>query len=134
MDPGCFPRAIFLYLLGMRVEGRGTSEDLFEKNRETEDEMRFEELIAWQKARQLTKKVYGLTRKADFSRDFCLVSQIQRASVSIMSNIAEGHERDGSSEFYRFLHMAKASCAEVRSHLYVAFDADYLTTEEFNTL
>src|SRR6266700_7335748 len=96
--------------------------------------MKFEELIAWQKARQLTKKVYELTRQANFSRDFGLVSQIQRASVSIMSNIAEGHERDGSSEFYRFLHMAKASCAEVRSHLYVAFDTGYLTTEEFNFL
>ncbi len=96
--------------------------------------MKFEELIAWQKARQLTKKVYELTRKANFSRDFGLVSQIQRASVSIMSNIAEGHERDGSSEFYRFLHMAKASCAEVRSQLYVAFDTGYLTTEEFNFL
>ena len=96
--------------------------------------MRFEDLIAWQKARQLAKNVYQVTRKASFSKDFGLVSQIQKASVSIMSNIAEGHERDGSAEFYRFLHIAKASCAEVRSQLYSAHDAGYLTQEEFGAL
>jgi four helix bundle protein len=96
--------------------------------------MRFEDLIAWQKSRQLTKRVYEMTRKISFSRDYGLVSQIQRASVSIMSNIAEGHERDGAAEFHRFLHVAKASCAEVRSQLYIAFDAGYLTSDEFSSL
>ena len=96
--------------------------------------MKFEELIAWQKARQLTKEIYRTTRKVDFSRDFGLVSQIQRATVSIMSNIAEGHERDGSAEFHRFLHMAKGSCAEVRSQLYVALDIGYIENQEFELL
>ena len=96
--------------------------------------MRFEDLIAWQKARVLTKEIYQLTRKADFSRDFGLASQIQRAAVSIMSNIAEGHERDGSVEFHRFLHMAKGSCAEVRSQLYIALDATYLERKEFDSI
>ena len=96
--------------------------------------MKFEELIAWQKARRLTNEIYQATRKIEFSRDFGLTSQIQRAGVSIMSNIAEGHERDGAAEFYRFLHMAKGSCAEVRSQLYVALDAGYPQKMEFESL
>jgi four helix bundle protein len=96
--------------------------------------MRFMELIAWQKARSLTKEVYRATQNNGFRHDFGLTSQIQRAAVSVMSNIAEGHERDGSAEFHRFLHMAKGSCAEVRSQLYVAYDAGYLAKVEFDSL
>jgi len=93
---------------------------------------RFEDLIAWQKARQLATSVYELTRKTTFARDFGLSSQIQRASVSIMSNIAEGFERHRRTEFHQFLSVAKASCAEVRSLLYVARDIDYINDSEFD--
>lgn len=83
---------------------------------------RFEELIAWQKARELTKAVYRITKQGAFAKDFGLSSQIQRAAVSVMSNIAEGFERHRRTEFHQFLSTAKASCAEVRSQLYVAYD------------
>lgn len=92
---------------------------------------RFEDLIAWQKARMLTREVYTITRGGSFAKDLPLISQIRRASVSIMSNIAEGFERTGKGEFPHFLSTAKASCGEVRSHLYVALDAGYLSQESF---
>ena len=92
---------------------------------------RFEDLVAWQKARELTRDIYLATTVGRFSRDFGLASQIQRSSVSIMANIAEGFERKRGGEFHQFLSVAKASCAEVRSHLYVAADIGYLTQEQF---
>ena len=95
---------------------------------------RFEDLIAWQKARELTRKIYEVTRHGAFTKDFGLRGQIQRASVSVMSNIAEGFERGGRNEFHQFLSTAKASCAEVRSQLYVALDVGYLTLPTFKTL
>lgn len=95
---------------------------------------RFEELIAWQKARVLTREVYLATQKGQFARDYGLANQIQRAAVSIMSNIAEGFERTHRKEFHQFLLVAKASCAEMRSQLYVAFDVGYLTQQEFERL
>jgi len=95
---------------------------------------RFEDLIAWQKARELTKRIYEVTRQGDFAKDFGLKDQIQRAAVSIMSNIAEGFERGGRAEFHQFLSTAKASCAEVRSQLYVALDAEYLSQSAFDQL
>jgi four helix bundle protein len=95
---------------------------------------RFEELIAWQKARVLTRDVYKATGTGDFSRDFGLKDQIRRAAVSIMSNIAEGFERGRPSEFHQFLSIAKASCAELRAQLYVALDADYITDDLFHEL
>ena len=73
---------------------------------------RFEDLIAWQKARELTKEIYIITRQGDFAKDYGLRGQIQRAAVSIMSNVAEGFERGGRGEFQQFLSIAKASCAE----------------------
>lgn len=87
---------------------------------------RFEDLIAWQKARKLTSDIYRLTRIVPFASDFGLSNQIRRATVSIMSNIAEGFERWGGGEFQHFLSTAKASCAEVRCQLYIALDAGYL--------
>ena len=81
---------------------------------------KFEDLIAWQKARELTRNIYQVTTQGNFSRDFWLRDQIRRASVSIMSNIAEGFERAGRSEFHQFLVIAKGSCAELRSQLYVS--------------
>ncbi len=95
---------------------------------------RFEDFIAWQKARSLAAGVYGVTSEGKFARDFGLKDQIQRAAVSIMSNIAEGFERGRATEFHQFLSVAKASCAELRSQLYIALDAGYITEEAFNRL
>jgi four helix bundle protein len=95
---------------------------------------RFEELIAWQKARELTREVYRVTPEGAFAKDFGLAGQIQRATVSVMSNIAEGFERGGRGEFHQFLSAAKASCTEVRSQLYVAFDVGYLDQPTFARL
>ena len=92
---------------------------------------KFEDLIAWQKARQLTKRIYGITKSGEFSRDYGLKEQIRRPSVSIMSNIAEGFERGGRSEFHQFLVIAKGSCAELRSQLYVALDVEYFDLTVF---
>ena len=83
---------------------------------------RFEDIEAWQLARQLTHKVYGLTRKAKFSRDFGLRGQIQDAAGSSMHNIAEGFDSETNPEFVRFLRYAKRSCTEIQSELYVAMD------------
>ncbi len=94
----------------------------------------FEDLVAGQKARVLTKRIYAATRQPAFSKDFGLRDQIQRASVSIMANIAEGFERHGLKEFHQFLSIAKGSCAEVRAHLYVALDAGYLSESEFSEI
>ncbi len=95
---------------------------------------RFEDLIAWQKARVLTKSIYDVTNQGRLGRDYGLANQIQRASVSIMSNIAEGFERHSRGEFHQFLSIAKASCAELRSELYVALDAGYIDEANFNRL
>lgn len=95
---------------------------------------RFEDIVAWQKARLLTRDIYFVTRQGAFAKDFGLSNQIQRASVSIMSNIAEGFERFGAGERLQLINTAKASCAEVRSQLYVALDVGYLSQEEFDVL
>lgn len=95
---------------------------------------KFEDLIAWQKARELTKASYQLTSNGLFSKDFGFRDQIRRAVVSVMSNIAEGFERGSMNEFHQFLVIAKASCAEVRSQLYVALDAGYINEPAFQTL
>jgi four helix bundle protein len=95
---------------------------------------RFEDLVAWQKARQLTKAIYAATQQANFTEDFGLTGQIQRAAVSIMSNIAEGFERGSNPDFHRFLVIAKASSAEVRSQLYVALDIGYINQTQFDHL
>jgi len=95
---------------------------------------RFEDLFAWRKARELSADIYRITKGADFSRDFGLRDQIRRAAVSVMSNIAEGFERGSSSEFHQFLTIAKASCGEVRSQLYVASDAGYMDEPAFRAL
>ncbi|WP_373527505.1 four helix bundle protein [Nostoc sp.] len=95
---------------------------------------RFEDLIAWQKARILTKDIYQVTQQGAFARDFGLSGQIQRAAVSIMSNIAEGFERTYLGEFHQFLSIAKSSCAEVRSQLYIALDVGYIDQIKFNKL
>ena len=87
---------------------------------------RFEDLLVWQKARELTRVIYELTKAPAFNRDFGLRDQMRRAAVSVMSNIAEGYEREGDTEFGHFLSLAKGSCGEVRSQLYVARDQGYI--------
>jgi four helix bundle protein len=94
----------------------------------------FEELEIWKEARRLTQEIYRLTRDPKFSKDFGLSSQIQRAAISIMSNIAEGFERGGNQEFTQFLYVAKASCGEMRSQLYVALDQGYVDQKVADSL
>lgn len=95
---------------------------------------RFEDLIAWQKSRALTARVYQVTREGRFARDFGLANQIQRASVSVMANIAEGFERNRLTEFARYLEISRGSAAEVLSHLYVAKDVGHLDEENWQEL
>ncbi|HEY2083731.1 MAG TPA: four helix bundle protein [Verrucomicrobiae bacterium] len=95
---------------------------------------RFEDMLSWQKAREITKHVYSISKQGEFARDFELRGQMRSASVSIMSNIAEGFERGGDKELIQFLSTAKGSCGEVRSQLYVALDQSYITPVEFDNL
>ncbi len=95
---------------------------------------RFEDMEAWQKARELARKVYELSNEGAFSRDFELRGQIRRAAVSVMSNIAEGYERGGDAEFRRFLAIAKGSAGEVKAQLYVALDAGFISKPRFDQL
>src|SRR5947208_11106120 len=95
---------------------------------------KFEDFIAWQKARSLTREIYKITNLPAFSRDFGLKDQIRRAAVSIMSNIAESFERGRPSEFHQFLSIAKGSCAELRSQLYIALDVEYIPQTRFREL
>jgi four helix bundle protein len=95
---------------------------------------RFEDLIAWQKARSLVREIYRISRKQQFSRDFALRDQIRKAAISIPSNISEGFERYRRTEFHQFLSIAKASCAEVRTQLYLAFDVGYIDAETLATV
>ena len=95
---------------------------------------KFEDLIAWQKARKFTASVYKITSDSKFSKDYGLTDQLRRTTVSIMANIAEGFERRSRPDFHRFLLIAKASCAEARSHLYVSFDCKYINETIFQIL
>jgi four helix bundle protein len=94
---------------------------------------RFEDIEAWQEARKLVKIVYEVIRKShEFKKDFRLVNQVQDATVSAMSNIAEGFSRKGNKEFIQFLFISKSSAAEVQSQFYVAIDQGYINQEDFN--
>ena len=86
----------------------------------------FEDLEIWKAACGLTREVYDLSKEPKFSKDFGLRDQMRRAAVSIMSNIAEGYERGGNQEFVQYLYIAKGSCGEIRSQLYVALDQEYV--------
>jgi four helix bundle protein len=92
---------------------------------------KFEEILAWEKAKELTLKIYKIFEN---SRDFGFKDQIQRSSVSIMNNIAEGFERSGNKEFKHFLFVAKGSCGEVRSMLYLAIELKYINESKFKEL
>ena len=92
---------------------------------------RFEDIEAWQLARELARKVYDLKKKTEFARDFGLRGQIRDAAGSSMHNIAEGFDSETNPEFVRFLRYAKRSCTEVQSELYMALDQQYITDAEF---
>ena len=95
---------------------------------------RFEDIKAWQKAREATKIIYQVTSEGRFAKDYGLRDQTQRASVSIMANIAEGYGRRSDKEFANFLNFAHGSVAETQSHLYVALDVGYIDQNSFTNL
>lgn len=95
---------------------------------------RVEEIEAWQTARELAKMIYSINEEGKIARDFGLKEQLRRASVSVMSNVAEGFESKTQALFIRYLGIAKASAGEVRSQLYVARDVGYLTEQQFSNL
>lgn len=95
---------------------------------------RFEDIEAWQIGRDLCRLVYDAVKKERFSKDYGLKDQICRASVSVMSNIAEGFDSGSRAEFARFLAYAQRSCSELQSEIYVALDQDYVTMEEFDLI
>ena len=95
---------------------------------------KFEDIVAWQKARDINREIYRETTNGEFYKDFDLRSQIRRASISIMAYIAEGFGRRTDKDFANFLNIAHGSAYEVQSHLYVALDLGYLSNERFSVL
>ena len=94
---------------------------------------KFEDLIAWQEARALVKSVYKLTSDGTFAKDFGMRDQIQRAAVSVMTNIAEGFDCESTAEFARFLGIARCSAVEVQSLLYAALDVEHIEQDVFKS-
>jgi four helix bundle protein len=94
----------------------------------------FEDLKIWQIAKQLTLKIYAAADVQKYHKDYPLVDQTRRAAVSVMANIAEGFERENNKEFIQYLYIAKGSCGELRSHLWIAQELMFLTEVEGKTL
>ncbi|MCL4364237.1 four helix bundle protein [Patescibacteria group bacterium] len=94
----------------------------------------FEDLEIWKSSLKITRDIYDLTAKRDFSHDFELKNQLKRAVISISSNIVEGFEKNNNNEFIRFLKIAKGSSGEVRNQLYIALNVKLITQEEFETV
>ena len=92
---------------------------------------RFEDIRAWQQARELSNLVYDLTEQGKFAKDFRLRDQIQGATGSIMHNIAEGFDDGSDTEFIHFLKYARRSASEVQSEIYLALDRKYVSAEDF---
>lgn len=92
---------------------------------------RFEEIIAWQKSKELVTECYSIFGTL---RDYSFRDQILRAALSIMNNIAEGYERKGEKQFSHFLYISKGSCGEVKSMLYLALELKYISDEQFQRL
>src|SRR5262249_52456785 len=114
-------------------KSEGCNRDQLSRGDDLSTISKFEEIESWKAARELTKTVYKATSSGPFSKDFALRDQIRRSTISIMSNIAEGFERDGDKEFIQFLSVAKGSCGEARAQLYVALNQCYLTETEFQS-
>lgn len=93
---------------------------------------KIEDLIIWQESRALVKRIFEMTSRDQFSREFFLKDQIKRCSVSVMSNIAEGYGRGGNKEFVQFLYIANGSLNELKSQLYISFDFNLISEEELN--
>ena len=94
----------------------------------------FEEIEAWEKARELKKKFYEISKKNDFNQDWSLKDQIRRAAISVMSNIVEGFDSGFNAEFVKFLNMSRRSASEVQNHLYIALDQNYINNNEFKVV
>ncbi len=95
---------------------------------------RFYDLEAWKKARKLNLEIYKMTRAGNFKKDFVLVDQVRRASVSIMANLAEGFGRKGNKEFLQFISIAEGSLCELQSHLFISLDVEYISEELFKKI
>jgi len=95
---------------------------------------RFENIDAWQAARELTRMVYVVSTQGSFARDYRLRDQIQGSAISVMSNIAEGFDAGGDAEFIRFLGYARRSASELQSQLYIALDQDYIDQQQFDSI
>jgi four helix bundle protein len=95
---------------------------------------RFEDLKIWKLSLKITKDIYDLTNRKEFSKDFSLRDQIRRAIISVSSNIVEGFEKNNNNEFIRFLKIAKGSVGEVRNQLYIALAVNYITEQEFDKI
>lgn len=95
---------------------------------------KFEDLIAWQKSKAFAVKIYSVTEEGKFSKDYGLRDQIRRASISIVSNIAEGFERKGNKEFLQFLFYSLGSIAEVKTQLIISFELNYISKEKYDEL
>ncbi|NAS89254.1 four helix bundle protein [ANME-1 cluster archaeon AG-394-G21] len=95
---------------------------------------RFEDIQAWQQARELSKEIYRVTNNEPFTKDYSLKDKIRRASTSIMLNIAEGFARRSTNEFKQFLYIAHGSAPEVQSALYITLDQNYISDREFHAL
>ena len=94
----------------------------------------FKDLRVWQGAKELSVEIYTLTSTGKFTKDFGLREQIQRASISIPSNIAEGYERNSNKDFIRFLLIAKGSLSELRTQLEIAYEIGYIKKDKFESL
>ena len=94
----------------------------------------FEDIQAWQEARELTRMVYRVSTRGAFAKDYRLRDQIQGSAISVMSNIAEGFDTRTDAEFIRFLGYARRSATELQSQLYIALDQNYITQEEFDQI
>ena len=95
---------------------------------------KFEDIESWQEARRLTASIYKMTEISKFTKDWGLKDQIQRASVSVMNNIAEGFDSSSNSEFRRFLSIARRSCSEIQSIVYIALDLSYINKNQFTEI
>ncbi|MBN8701530.1 MAG: four helix bundle protein [Bacteroidetes bacterium] len=95
---------------------------------------RFEDLIAWQKAKKLALGVYTLTNVGIFSKDFGLRDQVRRSSISVVSNIAEGFERKGNREFLQFLYISLGSLGELKTQIEIAFELNYFSENEYKNI
>ncbi|MEJ5352341.1 MAG: four helix bundle protein [Melioribacteraceae bacterium] len=96
--------------------------------------LKFEDMKVWQDARLFVQKIYKITENAQFKKNYSFREQIQKASISIMNNIAEGYERDSNKELIKFLSYSKGSSGELRNMLYIALDLKYISQEEFQEL